>query len=335
VEAALSDFRGVVGLEQLPRQTLGHRKSMYAGVRIQIKGRAGPNFSVRKVAAHVDPDGCTDPDERYRAIGNQRADEHAKAAALAQPGPSTAELEEWRAEVAFLRRFLLFVPRALALWPQVGPTSGKKSLPKRDGFVARSSGSSFASDLLHPWLEPAAGSSSQLQEVEPPAAEDLPQAGVEPPPPQEGLGGPRTRSSQEAARHSWVWQSGRWLCTACLTTSRGSVPRRIYGCKGMAPNLADLLQRPRKHALQVATFSSGGGIVVICRKCGHYATSNRPCGLHKKDCKRGFTSQGAETAYQRVSQGMRPKHDRGDAKVLDPCMDGAALLALGAQEVSS
>ena len=45
-------------------------------------------------------------------------------------------------------------------------------------------------------------------------------------------------------------------------------------------------------------------------------------------------SQGAETAYQRVSQGMHPKHDRGDAKVLDPCMDGAALLALGAQEVS-
>ncbi len=92
---------------------------------------------------------------------NKRADETATGAALSQPGPSTAELEEWHQEVAFLRRFLRYAPRALALWPQVGPTSGKKSLPKRAGFEGRSSGSSFASDLLAPLLEPTSTAGSQ------------------------------------------------------------------------------------------------------------------------------------------------------------------------------
>jgi hypothetical protein len=133
--------------------------------------------------------------------------------------------------------------------------------------------------------------------------------------------GPGRRDGGYAPR-AWPHPAGRSLS-------------RIYGCRGMAPNLADLLQRPRKHVLQIATFSNGVGMVVICSKCGHYATSNRPCGLHKHVCSRGFTSKGAEKAYERVSQGMHPKHERGDAKVLDPCMEGAALLALGAQQAPS
>ncbi len=116
VETAFSDFQGVIGLEQLPMQQLGHRKVIYAEVRVQTRGRAGPRFKVVKVPAHVDPDTCSDPEERYRALGNQRADEIAKAAALSQPGPSSAELEEWHQEVAFLAPlFAVRASRARAL----------------------------------------------------------------------------------------------------------------------------------------------------------------------------------------------------------------------------
>ncbi len=115
VETAFSDFKGVVGLEQLPMQQLGHRKAIYAGVRVQTRGRAGPRFQAAKVPAHVEPDTCSDPEERYCALGNKKADEIAKGAALFQPGPSSAELEEWFQEVALLRRFLRYAPRAFAL----------------------------------------------------------------------------------------------------------------------------------------------------------------------------------------------------------------------------
>jgi hypothetical protein len=242
VHTALSDYSGVVGLESAPVQTLCHRKSMYAGLRLEIRGRSGPNFAVRKVPAHVDPDSCSDPEERFLALGNQLADEHAKAAALSQPGPSSAELEEWREDTNFLRRFLLYVPRALALWPHVAPYSGKKSLPKREGFVARRGGSSFASDLLHPWLESASSSCQPPQEwAEPLNATATASHCIAPPPPPAD-GSRRPRSTREVEHHVWAWQVGRWVCTACLSTSRGAVPSRIYGCKGMAPNLADLFK---------------------------------------------------------------------------------------------
>ena len=216
-----------------------------------------------------------------------------------------------------MKRFLQFVPRALALWPQVGPTSGKHSLPKREGFVGRSSGSSFASDVLGPMLRqqsrPTQNQESQDSSTLAPAL--LPSQQSELP----------AHRQVDVERHTWRWQVGRWLCTQCLASSRGAVPSRIYGCKGMAPNLADLLQRPRKHVLQIATFSSGAGVVVICSRCGHYATTNRPCKLHKQACKNGFESQGARTAYERVSMGLHPRHAQGDTKVLDPCVAASAL----------
>ncbi len=127
---------------------------------------------------------------------------------------------------------------------------------------------------------------------------------------------------------------GRWICTACLSTSRSGVPPRFGKCAGMSANLARLVRNPRKHTLQVATFTDGFGLVVVCSRCGHYATSNRPAQLHKEDClavggQQSFASPGAKSAYERIASGMHPKHAKGETKVLDPCMALDALVRAG------
>jgi hypothetical protein len=134
------------------------------------------------------------------------------------------------------------------------------------------------------------------------------------------------------AGHDWHWQAGRWLCTSCLSSSRLAVPRREK-CPGQAPSLRKLLQDPQGHKLQIATFSDSFGIVVICSLCGHFTTSNRTGELHKKPCKAkggqaAFASPGARSAYSRVAAGKHPKHSKGEARVLDPCVSADALLAL-------
>ena len=110
------------------------------------------------------------------------------------------------------------------------------------------------------------------------------------------------------------------------------MPRRGK-CPGRAPNIRKLLENPRGHKLQIATFTDTFGVVVICSKCGHLCTSNRTNDLHKKAClaKGGqavFASPGARSAYKRVCAGQHPKHAKGDAKVLEPCISADALLAL-------
>ena len=104
-------------------------------------------------------------------------------------------------------------------------------------------------------------------------------------------------------------------------------------CPGRAANLQKLLSDPKGHKLQLATFSDGFGAVVICSGCGHFTTSNRPGKLHKDACKAkggqaAFASPGARSAYERVAAGKYPKHHKGDAKVLDPCVSAAAVAAL-------
>ena len=46
-------------------QQLDRSKAIYAGVRVQTTGRAGPRFKAVtvKVAAHVDPETCSDPED--------------------------------------------------------------------------------------------------------------------------------------------------------------------------------------------------------------------------------------------------------------------------------
>ena len=105
----------------------------------------------------------------------------------------------------------------------------------------------------------------------------------------------------------------------------------------MASNLARLVQNPRGHTLQIATYADGKGVVVVCSRCGHYSTTNRPAELHKKDCKaqRGqasFASPGARISYEGIAAGKHPKHAMGEAKILDPCMSLAALRRAAGQE---
>ena len=146
---ALSDYRGVEALEQQPYDVITYRKAMYSGVRLQVRARAPQGFSIAKVKAHVCPDSCTDARERFLALGNEAADQVAKAAALAQQGgPTPGELQEWERQSAFLHRFVRYVPDALALWPQAGPTSNRKSLPKRADALKQGRGLSFRSDVL-------------------------------------------------------------------------------------------------------------------------------------------------------------------------------------------
>jgi hypothetical protein len=202
---------------------------------------------------------------------------------------------------------------ALAHWPAVNPTSGHKSLPKREGYNrddVRPIG--FLEDALGPLLRRPA----QAQPAAPHLSQDRAQPPAEEPP---------------TLRHEWHWQAGRWICTACLSTSRLAVPPRLGKCAGMSPNLANLVRNPRRHKLHIATFTDGKGIVVVCSRCGHYSTSNRPVKLHKEDCaavggQASFASPGAASAYRRVALGQHPRHAMGEAKVLDPCMSLEALL---------
>ena len=167
-------------------------------------------------------------------------------------------------------------------------------------------------------------------------AEVDPSAGSNDPPEAERL---PARESEGTRRHDWHWKDGRWLCVACLATARVPIPPRLGKCPGMASNLARLIQNPRKHRLHIATFTDGKGVVVVCSRCGHYSTSNRPNQLHKKDCvavggQAAYASPGAESAYRRIVLGKHPRHAKGEAKVLDPCMPLEALHKAAGQEPS-
>ncbi len=139
--------------------------------------------------------------------------------------------------------------------------------------------------------------------------------------------------SGECQYHEWHWQGGRWLCVRCLASARTGVPRR-QKCPGASPSIRGLLEDPKGHKFQIATFVNGFGIVVICSGCGHFVSSNRRGPLHKNSClakggQQAFASPSARAAYQRVCEGKHPTHAKyGEAKVLDACVSAAALLAL-------
>ncbi len=91
--------------------------------------------------------------------------------------------------------------------------------------------------------------------------------------------------------------------------------------------------------MQIATFTSGAGIVVICSGCGRFTTSNRRGILHKEKCpsvgQAAFQSEGARASYRRVCEGLHPAYKEGTSKVLDPCFAANALLEAAAGSSSS
>ncbi len=235
----------------------------------------------------------------------------------------------------------------LETWPAVNPTQGHKTLPKREGVVQLTR-TSFRADLLGPWK----ADSAQVEPAIPPS----PSAAAEPPEgfeeaasstqvqePWRGQHGDRVEPPPRAAaaeplKHTWKWQTGRWICTSCLATSRTSVPRQIFRCPGLSPSIRDLLNRPRGHKLQIATFTSGAGLVVICSGCGRFTTSNRRGVLHNEPCpsegraQAVFQSDGARFSYKRVCEGKHPSYKQGSSKVLDPCISAEMLARLASQQ---
>ncbi len=279
VSEARSDYAGLDGLHLRSLRSLCNRKSPYAGVHRQIKGRAPPGFQVTKVAGHARLEDCRSDGERIDAIGNDFADRTAKAMALSRPQPSQTEVDEWLKQKSFLKKYLEFVPFVLSQWPSNSPSQGHKSIPKRADAEA-SGRLSYLSDLLGPWRE------REVQQEAQPASQPGSSRAV----PSEPLA---PNPKPDPVKHAWKRQAGRWLCTNCLATSRSAIPRQIFKCPGLSPSIRDLLRRPQGHKLQVATFTSGAGLVVICSGCGRFTTSNRRGALHNEPCPASRSGQAA------------------------------------------
>ena len=226
-----------------------------------------------------------------------------------------------------------FLPRALAKWPAIGPTAGKKSLPKREpaqlGQAPAKGQASFAADVLGPRRPRAAAQDSQEEELNMPnaqAASDEQESYVPPQPADVHKDPcPTAKAAEEADGHDWLNLGGRWTCKACMCTNRAAFPP-TGRCPGLTPALADIVRHPRKHVLQIAPMTDGSGIVIMCSRCGHFAASNRRnTKLHTKDCTGAFGSEGAKYAYKRFCDRQHPTYSRGPAKVLETAFSAASL----------
>ena len=154
VACALSDYQGLAHLQDKAPWIVYARQQIYAGVKLQILGRAPRGFRIEKVKGHTELNATLTARERYLAIGNDHADRNARAAADQQPQPSAQELQEHERQARFLHQYFAYVPRALARWPAVGPALGKKPLPRREsGSTARTSRGSQASFLADVFSE--------------------------------------------------------------------------------------------------------------------------------------------------------------------------------------
>ena len=303
-----SDYKGLEHLERTPWEVALHPKALYSGIRRSIMALKPPTLEIHHCPGHVSLEECTSQRERFLAMGNDHADKVAQSAALATQSPSPMELQTWDFERAFLSRWLQYVPRALAMWPSVAPSSGHASLPRRPDFQAPGVGVSFLSDVLGPLA--AARRKPRAQEETPAPAQTRPE------------------------EHQWRCRSsGVWVCVCCLAFSRQLVPPRGR-CPGLAAKfLKQILDNPRGHNLLISLRTDGKGLVLVCSRCGRCATRNREEKLHKEDCPRTFLSDGARSQYARVSKGMVPRSGtaEGDAKLLEPCLTPSALARLAAE----
>ena len=362
-----SDYQGLEHVEEQPPHLLYSRSQLYAGPKMLIVGRRPPNFRIHKVQGHADIDGAPTARARFEAIGNDHADRVARAAASELTQPSPAELQQWHGQRHFLQRYMKYLPRALSRWPAIGPTVGKRSLPKRaaacKGQEPAKGQASFIADVLGEYGAMHSRAQAALRREH--AATDASGIGTTPngidpeldggsrardaaaarqqmrPPDQrpEVAGGPPIEplgqesfppsGGREAvqSQHDWMQVNGRWTCRSCMTISRATFPP-VGHCPGLTPTLADLISDPRGHTLQIAPYSDGSSIIVICSRCGHFAGSKRRnTKLHTDVCKRAFASDGARYAYQRVCDRMHPTYGKGPSKVLEPCIPAASLAA--------
>ncbi len=268
------------------------------------------------------------PEEVFNVLGNQAVDTVAGGSMNRLPRPSAADIDDWHRQVDFLRRYLQYIPRALSQWPSLQPSAGHRSLAKRPDHDPAAA-ESFRADVLGPLWSPSARRAADTA-----ARTDATQPVSQPVSQSVDLGGaaPICQEAKKAnappnnVPHDWGRKEGGWMCRACLSQSRALQPPPGR-CPGLAARIRAAASDPKGHNLLYSTFSSGEpGIVVICSRCGHYTTSNRPC--FQERCT-GLQSSGAESHYDRVSRGLHPKHARGDAKVLHPLQRLCHLLAIG------
>ena len=208
-----TDYQNLDGLERAPHDVVSHRKAIYAGPRIQARARAPEGSKVQKVRGHANLEDCHTEQERFEAMCNAHADAVARGAAATTGSPTERAIQDWQYQVAFLHRFLRYVPRALALWPQTGPTDGRTTLPKRPGASKRAGRASFVFDVLgvlgvSPTEIPSTTGGSS-RESHPAQESATPSAGSAGPP---EAPAPQAGSHEDAAeprKHEWRWKEGR------------------------------------------------------------------------------------------------------------------------------
>ncbi len=328
-----ADFKGLAALSTSSMETASHRKNVYSGLRVQIKGKA-PQMSSIKVNAHVDPSSCTVGSPAWRdAVGNQLADQYAKKGANLHFQPSSEELATISKDRDVLVRFLRYVSHALALWEPVGPTSGTRKhtipkLPSIPDLVPGAVGRSFRSDVLGPWAHTEGTASSSV--ISPFGA---PSSDAPPPPQPHGESLRRRLRGKQAERlasgvsggglppkhghHEWRFRRNHWVCAACLKVSRASAPSRCEKCPGFNKVMADLLVSPREHALSYSSFLDSTGIIILCTRCGGHCASNRRSRKLSETCRGRPASACAGAALTRMCKLWHPVHAKGDGVVFD------------------
>ncbi len=110
---ALSNYKGLEGLEDAPSDVISYRKSIYSGLKLQARARAPKGFKVVKVQGHANVEACDTPADRFRAIGNDFADQIAKGAAMNTPSPTQAQMREHQLQVDFLKRIFTVCSESL------------------------------------------------------------------------------------------------------------------------------------------------------------------------------------------------------------------------------
>ncbi len=180
-----SDYKGLEHVEELQPHQLYARSQIYSGARQQLIGKMPAGFRVFKVQGHANVEAARTARERYEALGNDHADRVAKSAAARLPQPSPTELQAWYFQAEFLALYLQYVPRALALWPSIRPSAGRRSLPKRNDATSGQAPSrgqaSFAADVLGPRRPSTAAQAPQEEadvEYEAPKTSDDAQPGA-------------------------------------------------------------------------------------------------------------------------------------------------------------
>ena len=123
--------------------------------------------------------------------------------------------------------------------------------------------------------------------------------------------GTRATVASSRQRHELYWQGGMWVCMKCLYRTSSSSSHSRVPCKRL-PALSKMLDPSLVHRLWSSPLH-GGGTIIYCSTCWHYA-SPFPRNLLRPCCKprRGFRPC---ARFHLVNR----RHPISRARVLHPC----------------